>query len=300
MRKTCNWKGKYIESYEINGIKYPIIPLLEFLGWFIAEGCTSNRQISIFQSPTYNQKNFIDIQLCLGKLGLNVKPQKRLDEIRFYGKKWVEWLNENCGRGSRNKKVPEFIKELTPSLINVFLNTLFRGDGWKNKFGNFTGYKSVSKKLRDDVCELLLKTGSCGTVCDDTVSIQTEQLYPTVNTKPKRVYYKGYVYDVTVPNHLIFVRRNGRIIITGNSYPAQRRQRDTPPSQRPSLSAAGHRHVIFYTYYNDEHMFETGCFMRSSPYLLGRGIQSTIAGWMTELKIKDKKIKKIKPELLVF
>ncbi len=40
--------------------------------------------------------------------------------------------------------------------------------------------------------------------------------------------------------------------------------------------------------------------MRSSPYLLGRGIQSTIAGWMTELKIKDKKIKKIKPELLVF
>jgi len=84
------------------------------------------------------------------------------------------------------------------------------------------------------------------------------------------------------------------------SYPAQRRQRDTPPSQRPHMSAAGHRHVIFYTYYNDEHMFETGCFMRSSPYLLGRGIQSTIAGWIVELGIKDNSLEKIKSDLRMY
>ena len=84
------------------------------------------------------------------------------------------------------------------------------------------------------------------------------------------------------------------------SYPAQRRQRDTPPSQRPNLSAAGHRHVVFYTYYNDEHMFETGCFVKSNPYMLGRGIQSTIAGWIAELGIEDNYLKKIKPELVTY
>jgi len=84
------------------------------------------------------------------------------------------------------------------------------------------------------------------------------------------------------------------------SYPAQRRQRDTPPSQRPDISAAGHRHVSFYTFYNDEHIFETGCFERSSPFLLGRGIQSTLAAWIAELSIKDGKVRKIKPELLVY
>lgn len=84
------------------------------------------------------------------------------------------------------------------------------------------------------------------------------------------------------------------------SYPAQRRQRDTPPSDRPDMSLAGHRHVAFYSYYNDEHMFEGGCFERSSPYMLGRGIQATLAGWLTELGIKDNYIKKCKPELMVF
>lgn len=84
------------------------------------------------------------------------------------------------------------------------------------------------------------------------------------------------------------------------SYPGQRRQRDTPPSQRPHISGAGHRHIMFYAYYNDEHMFETGCFMKSNPYLLGRGIQSTIAAWILELKIKDDLIEKIKPEMLVY
>ena len=84
------------------------------------------------------------------------------------------------------------------------------------------------------------------------------------------------------------------------SYPSQVRQRDTPPSERPDMSAAGHRHIAFYTYYNDEHMFESGCFEHSSPYLRGRGIQATIAGWMANLDIKDDFIKQIETKLIAF
>jgi len=84
------------------------------------------------------------------------------------------------------------------------------------------------------------------------------------------------------------------------SYPAQVRQRDTPPEDRPDMSLAGHRHVTMYAYYNNEHMFEAGCFERSSPWMAGRGIQAVIAGWLNQLDIKDDYIKKCKPELLVF
>jgi predicted phosphodiesterase len=84
------------------------------------------------------------------------------------------------------------------------------------------------------------------------------------------------------------------------SYPSQIRQRDTPPSERPDMSAAGHRHVTFYTYYNDEHMFEAGCFEHSSPYMRGRGIQATIAAWIARLKIDDDYIKSLEARLISF
>ena len=84
------------------------------------------------------------------------------------------------------------------------------------------------------------------------------------------------------------------------SYPSQVRQRDTPPEARPDMSLAGHRHVAFYAYYNGEHMLEGGCFEKSSPYMRGRGINATIASWLTELTMQDGAIKRIKPQLLVF
>lgn len=83
------------------------------------------------------------------------------------------------------------------------------------------------------------------------------------------------------------------------SYPLQCRQRNTPPEERPDISIAGHRHVMLYMYYNNEHMFEAGCFCRSSPYMRGRGIQSTLGGWIVRYA-GEEKIKKLIPELYTY
>ena len=311
MKRDCKWVGNDIQIVEADK-EYPIIPFLKFIGWYVSEGCSNQSAISIFQSPSANPENHEEIKQCLLELGMRIMPQKRKDEIRFYNKKLVGWLKNNCGGDSYTKKVPEFIKELSPHLIKTFLETYLRGDGWHYGEDN-PGFVTASRKLSDDINECLLKVGWVGTttkrqeymlgkkgsICYHTC-ISIEQFKPTINTIPQKIHYRGYVYDVTVPNHLIFVRRNGRIIITGNSYPSQVRQRDTPPSDRPDISLAGHRHITFYTYYNNEHMFEAGCFEKSSPYMRGRGIQATIAGWITELDIKDEFIKRCKPELLVF
>ena len=85
------------------------------------------------------------------------------------------------------------------------------------------------------------------------------------------------------------------------SYPAQTRQRDTPPSKRADMSILGHRHVMLYMYYNDEHLFEAGCFQRPSPYHLEKGIHGMIGGWIIEYKLDEdayNKFKKIKTEML--
>jgi hypothetical protein len=47
-------------------------------------------------------------------------------------------------------------------------------------------------------------------------------------------------------------------------------------------------------------MFEGGCFEKSSPYMRGRGINATVASWLTELYCQDGKLKRVKPQLLVF
>jgi len=303
LKKTCFWNGENREIFifPFSGKMVKIEPLLKFLGWYVSEGCiSSGKQISIFQNED-RVENREEIIQSIKDIGFNPKVQKkRPRDIRIYSTKLAKWLEEECGNGSYNKKIPKWIKQLWPSLINIFLESLFKGDGWKNKQGKWCGYKSVSSKLRNDVVECLLKIGSCGTTWKDTVSILTKQTLPTINKKPKKIHYTGYVYDVTVPNHIILVRRNGKVVWSGNSYPLQKRQRDTPPKYRPHISVVGHRHILFYAYYNDEHMFETGCFEHSSPYLRGRGVQSAIGAWILEMQLKRGAIKKIKPELITF
>jgi len=43
----------------------------------------------------------------------------------------------------------------------------------------------------------------------------TPKIHPKIGTK---VPYDGMVYDVTVPGHLIFVRRNGKAVWSGNCW----------------------------------------------------------------------------------
>jgi dCTP deaminase len=51
------------------------------------------------------------------------------------------------------------------------------------------------------------------------VRLGRSHLTPKVHPKIEReVAYNGMVYDVTVPGHLIFVRRNGKAVWSGNCW----------------------------------------------------------------------------------
>lgn len=84
------------------------------------------------------------------------------------------------------------------------------------------------------------------------------------------------------------------------SYRAQVRQRDEAPSKRADILSLGHKHVTMFMDYNDQIIFEAGCFQDQTDWLLSKGINSNIAAWIVELETDGNKITRVKPELIKF
>lgn len=145
---------------------------------------------------------------------------KNPDRIEFYDKQLYKYL-EQFGK-AKDKFIPEFIKELSTEQIKHFLDILFEGDETHNKQGNISIYYSCSKKLIEDVSELLLKCGYGFTFNlrrnnAYSLSVNISHLKCRVKSKhQKEENYKGKIYDITVPNHVFFIRRNNKCIWSGN------------------------------------------------------------------------------------
>lgn len=215
---------------------------LKFLGWYIAEGCASVKKgdvrIACNNTDGGLEKNVIGE--IISNIGFKLKTSgenKSAFTFNIYSKRLAKWLSKNCGQGSLYKKVPSFVKELCPEQIIIFLNSLYQGDGHKSKTAE-TLY-TISKQLSDDVQELLLKAGYTSSVdirppavtdlCSGKHNCycirwlkksnfhNTSNKKKSISTKEKIVPYKGMVYCVTVPEHVIYVRRGGKPVWCGNS-----------------------------------------------------------------------------------
>lgn len=211
---------------------------LNFLGWFVAEGCSNsnNGEVAI----AYNYKNELeinDVNEAIENIEFKFKAYKDYGISKIYSKQLAIWLSENCGIHAENKKVPNFIKELPPEQILIFLNSLYRGDGHKSKTAH-TLY-TVSKKLSDDVQELLLKSGFSSKYyvraarknkningkfnCYCINWLKKSNIHNTANkglspsSEEGLVDYNGSVYCLSVPNHVMMVRREGIPVWCGNS-----------------------------------------------------------------------------------
>lgn len=267
--KGCNWEGnnpqeffqipdytytqefKYKNERNIKrtyikkGPKIEIKAFLKFLGFCVAEGSTYIRKgkngayISIAYNPADEKELVTEL---IKNIGFNGSFSGGC--ARFSSTPLGHWLKENCGHLAPNKKVPEFIKNLSPKYIKIFLEYLYIGDGYQAK----TSWKltTTSKQLRDDICELILKCGQAFSYCE----IRPRPSYNNVtgrvinsslisydinwmknieieidNSKVKHIKsfierwedYNDMVYCVTVPNHVIYIRRNGKGVWCGNS-----------------------------------------------------------------------------------
>jgi radical SAM protein with 4Fe4S-binding SPASM domain len=238
-KTDASWDAERRETYEIDTVtadyqcgdallnveSVEMDDWLEFLGWFISEGsCGIYDDV---HKITIRQQDGGALDRIYGvceRMGFN---PKRYDDtsIQLCSKQLV---NELSPLGKAHEKyVPQYVKELPPEQIEIFLNSLWEGDGHKGNGGD--KYYTTSKQLADDVQELLLKLGDTGRLYTDKregpdgnwktrhiVSWITHSCDPHLTGDVDRVDYNGMVYDFTVPNHTLFVRRNGKPVWTGN------------------------------------------------------------------------------------
>lgn len=223
-------------------IKIPIESWIRFLGWYLSEG-SLNKSHENYASINIVQKDESNIdEICstIKDMGFNYSVDRsRCPVIRINSVQLASYL-KNFGLHAWEKRVPRFVMTLNSDLINIFLGSYHKGDGTHRYDSNSIASTSIG--MMDDLQELLLKSGSCGNVylkCtnDTMVSPGTGKVYnckPCYNitlykhTKPvtdKRtksmieewVDYDGMIYCVTVPNHIVYVRRNGKAVWCGNS-----------------------------------------------------------------------------------
>lgn len=141
------------------------------------------------------------------------------------------------------KYIPEELKELSARQLRVLLDAMWRGDGTISgrgatvgEYGPYEGTRriyTVSEALADDIHEIALKAGLSpitGRYEDHDARYGNRDIYwvslsdqenTRVNTKSdnrEMVPYQGKVHCVEVPNHIVYVRRNGKGCWSGNSW----------------------------------------------------------------------------------
>ena len=248
-QKHQNKKYKIVKfrKREKSWYRFELNDWLEFLGWYLSEGCVSKHDYSIHISQKkISQRNKIRDLLKR----MNIRFFEGSDFFRFNAKYIHAWLKENCyviNSNSRlrrttyyncyNKKMPDFVRNLSSDKINIILESYLLGDGWRTA-DNRSALSTTSYKLASDLHELILKTGKIATIQTkpsgerrllerDYISKCVECFvvyYWKKNTKSKiretnisRVYYKGKVYCVeTCPHHTIYVRYKGKSFWSGN------------------------------------------------------------------------------------
>ena len=230
----------YADNYSGNSIKVPeefsgwnIEQYLRFLGYYISEGSLHhNREIVIHQSEGSEILPKLQNELSQLPLECHEHIRDRYDtylpghEFRFYSSKIGNYLG-NLGKHNQ-KYIPKEYKNLSRKNLKILFDALMDGDGHKYGEGLYH-YYTTSKQLADDVQEIALKLGYATNLSsrkrndkwDIEYSVRcrkTRGMEPTyTRDRIERVWYDGVVYCVRVPNHLFFVRRNGKVIISGNT-----------------------------------------------------------------------------------
>lgn len=209
-----HWGRRKNPVHKVRGDLKPI-PMniwLKFLGWYLSEGSIyeSHGRITITQK---NEKNSEEIIQILKTMGL--RPKRIGKNINAWNIQLVKYL-KRFGK-CREKYIPEEIKRLPPDKLKILLASLLKGDG---RHGGRT-YDTVSKKLAEDVAEIVLKCGygftiSKGNPCI-SIGISKVPLTPKLTKRAQKSQYQGKVWCIEVPNGIFYVGRNGRYCWSGNT-----------------------------------------------------------------------------------
>ncbi|MBS3158243.1 hypothetical protein J4206_03070 [Candidatus Woesearchaeota archaeon] len=226
-----HYGGRSLKEKFKQPIHLPMDDWLAFLGLWIAEGSTNRITYGVHVAQVNPRKKLLMEPVIL-KLPFKFKRTK--DGWVCHDKQLWNYLRP-IGN-ALTKYVPTEYKELCSRQLTILFDHMCYGDGNLQKNG-FRIYYTSSKKLADDVQEILLKIERVGIIKQrlrKNVGIGDrkfktinpsyeviERIKKTVAWIDKRdsaiVDYDGTVHCVTVPYHTLYVRRNGKPVWCGNT-----------------------------------------------------------------------------------
>ncbi len=243
---TGKWKGESPKYYTIEEHDYNFNRILEkkeikfedwiqFMALYLSEGYVldNEKEHRVYICQTKKSKHFKDFKRILSKLPFKFSFSENDSKFRINSIQLTKIL-KSFGK-AKDKFIPTYIKNAKKEHIIDFLNTFVLGDGSLH-YGRMRFYSS-SKKMMDDIQELIMKIGKSSII---TIDKRKKMLNPinkkyydsspvySTEIKPerkvgirkkdiKKIKYNNYVGCVTVPTGFVVVRRNNRIAISGNT-----------------------------------------------------------------------------------
>jgi deoxycytidine triphosphate deaminase len=223
---------KFDKAY-IESISIKIDDWLRFFGFWLAEGSaykSDTKKNYTVKLAIFDPKVKDTVEDWLRKLPFNYR---RIDSgLEILDKQLCMYLLQ-FGH-AREKYIPGYVKELPPEQIQIFLESFMLGDGNLQT----QTFSTSSKKLADGLQELILKAGWASIIRDVQlrphrlrgkeikpngpgykVRISKNHLTPKIYPRSfSTTFYDDYVYDVTVLNHTLYVRRNGKACWSSNCW----------------------------------------------------------------------------------
>ena len=229
-RKPHSRGGGRPPAFGINDpLTFKARDIARWIGYVVSEGSVGAAGVEVCQK----EGRFADdIRSAISVFPEVWRCEKTTEgKLGFYTK-WrvlhlgiAEWVRKHIGCGAENKHLPEEVFEWEREAQHELFMGLMNGDGCWNKNGRSVGYATISKQLADDVQRLavllgyssLLRGGNGrGYYVNIRLHNDRRQVFGA-GTQVIETPYFGKVYCATVQNGLLVTRRNGSVLVSGNS-----------------------------------------------------------------------------------
>lgn len=296
MLKAGRWVGEEKDTYHLPPVKngkagqitsIPMDIWLEFFGYFITEGSTYCRQ----RQQTVNGKSYLrydyvvlisqsrkqpekrrKIRECLKRLGFTFHEEPA--QFRITNKQLFMHLRP-FGK-AREKYVSRELLMLSPRQLRILFDAMMLGDGTADG----SRYYSSSPALLGNMQELMLKLGMAGAIHRKqhdrnvwAVHLLTDHKrdFLTPNYPRRGIeWYDGHVFCVNVPNHIIYVRRNGKALWCGNCYDEAKRFSEAITMAYHRTHAVDTRIIRIFNTYGPRMRLDDG---RVLPNFMGQALR---------------------------
>lgn len=215
-------------------LRIPMAAWLRWVGLFISEGAIEKPSVC---QQTGSPRLSDCVRVC-AELGVEGRTWTRAGRMWEWqpkpAKQFRTWLREHVGVVDYEKRIPEFVFSLAAEHKHALLDGLMLGDGspadWRDRGKGY--YATCSRRLADDVQRLATLVGWRATVSevDRTVTRPGSRVQYVVylhrrstrivTSKVRRVVeYAGVVWCFRMPSGTMVTRRDGTVLVSGNTDP---------------------------------------------------------------------------------